>query len=70
MYTKLETMSEKITAQFKLTDMLECVDKKGAAKNLIMSHFIPDLIGNMHSFSRQGFRCVAWNEVQESATSR
>ena len=60
-YTKLNTMSEKIDAQFRLTDMLECVDRPNAAKNLIMSHFIPDLIGNMHSFSRQGFRCVACN---------
>jgi DNA polymerase II large subunit len=61
MYTKLNTMSEKIAAQFRLTDMLECVDRPDAAKNLILSHFIPDLIGNMHSFSRQGFRCVACN---------
>ena len=42
-------------------DMLECVDRPDAAKKLIMSHFIPDLIGNMHSFSKQGFRCVACN---------
>jgi DNA polymerase II large subunit len=60
-YTKLNTMSEKIAAQFRLTDMLQCVDRPNAAKNLIMSHFIPDLIGNMHSFSRQGFRCIACN---------
>jgi DNA polymerase II large subunit len=60
-YTKLNTMSEKITAQFQLTDLLMCVDRPNAAKNLIMSHFIPDLIGNMHSFSKQGFRCVACN---------
>ncbi len=60
-YTKLETMAEKIDAQFRLTDKLECVDRPNAAKNLIMSHFIPDLIGNMHSFSRQGFRCIACN---------
>ncbi len=60
-YTKLNTMSEKIAAQFRLTDMLECVDRPNAAKNLILSHFIPDLIGNMHSFSKQGFRCIACN---------
>ncbi|MDE1865221.1 MAG: DNA polymerase II large subunit [Candidatus Micrarchaeota archaeon] len=60
-YTKLNTMAEKIDAQFRLTDRLECVDRPNAAKNLIMSHFIPDLIGNMHSFSRQGFRCIACN---------
>jgi DNA polymerase II large subunit len=61
MYTKLNSMKEKIEAQFKLMDILQSVDKQDCAKRLIMSHFIPDLIGNMHSFSRQSFRCVACN---------
>ncbi len=61
MYTKLNTMRDKIEAQFKLIDMLSCVDRPDSAKRLLLSHFIPDLIGNMHSFSRQGFRCVACN---------
>jgi DNA polymerase II large subunit len=60
-YTTLNTMSEKIDAQFRLTDMLECVDRADSAKRLILSHFIPDLIGNMHSYSKQQFRCVACN---------
>ncbi|MGI0100395.1 MAG: DNA polymerase II large subunit [Candidatus Micrarchaeaceae archaeon] len=60
-YTRLNSMKEKIEAQFKLMDMLCSVDKSDSAKRLIMSHFIPDLIGNMHSFSRQSFRCVACN---------
>ncbi len=60
-YTKLNTMSEKIDAQFRLMDMLEFVDRPDSAKRLILSHFIPDLIGNMHSYSRQQFRCVACN---------
>lgn len=60
-YTKLNSMREKIDAQFKLIDILSSVDKADSAKRLILSHFIPDLIGNMHSFSRQSFRCVACN---------
>ncbi|MGD0510288.1 MAG: DNA polymerase II large subunit [Candidatus Micrarchaeaceae archaeon] len=61
MYTKLNSMVEKIEAQFRLMDILCSVDKPDTAKRLILSHFIPDLIGNMHSFSRQSFRCVACN---------
>ena len=61
MYTKLNSMVEKIEAQFRLMDILYSVDKADCAKRLIMSHFIPDLIGNMHSFSRQQFRCVGCN---------
>ncbi len=60
-YTKLNSMKEKIEAQFRLMDMLYSVDRADSAKRLLLSHFIPDLIGNMHSFSRQGFRCVACN---------
>jgi DNA polymerase II large subunit len=42
-------------------DMLKCVDQKDAAKRLIISHFIPDLIGNLHTFSKQEFRCSVCN---------
>ena len=60
-YTQLKTMEEKIDAEFKFMDTLNSIDKRDAAKRLIMSHFIPDLIGNLHSFSRQRFRCVSCN---------
>ena len=60
-YTKLKSMQEKIDVQFELMDRLFTIDKADAARRLIISHFIPDLIGNMHSFSKQTFRCVACN---------
>ena len=60
-YTKLKTMQEKVELQFSLMDKLESIDKADSAKRLIMSHFIPDLIGNLHSFSKQTFRCIACN---------
>ncbi|MGC8647535.1 MAG: DNA polymerase II large subunit [Candidatus Micrarchaeia archaeon] len=61
MYTRLNSMPEKVQAQFALTDILESVDKQDSARKLILSHFIPDLIGNMHSFSKQTFRCIVCN---------
>jgi DNA polymerase II large subunit len=61
MYTKLKTMQEKLDAQFSLMDKLCTVDRQDTARRLIMSHFIPDLMGNLHSFSRQTFRCVNCN---------
>jgi DNA polymerase II large subunit len=42
-------------------EMLESVDISDAARKVIMSHFIPDLIGNLHSFSKQIFRCGVCN---------
>ncbi|MGC8662248.1 MAG: DNA polymerase II large subunit [Candidatus Micrarchaeia archaeon] len=60
-YTTLKTMQEKVDAEFRLMDMLKCINQKDAAKRLIISHFIPDLIGNLHTFSKQEFRCVVCN---------
>ncbi len=60
-YTKLKTMQEKLDAEFRLMEMLECVDIRDAARKVILSHFIPDLIGNLHSFSKQIFRCSVCN---------
>ncbi|MCL4373818.1 MAG: DNA polymerase II large subunit [Candidatus Marsarchaeota archaeon] len=61
MYTRLNSMPEKVEAQFRLADMLESIDKQDSARKLILSHFIPDLIGNMHSYSKQTFRCISCN---------
>lgn len=61
LYAVLNNMQSKIDAEFKLMNMIRAVDKRDAAKRLIISHFIPDLIGNLHTFSRQGFRCVVCN---------
>jgi DNA polymerase II large subunit len=61
LYTLLNNMQSKVDAEFKLMDMIDAVDKRDAAKKLILSHFIPDLIGNLHRFSRQSFRCSVCN---------
>jgi DNA polymerase II large subunit len=60
-YAELKTMREKVDAEFSLMDKIMAVDKSDAAKKLIINHFIPDLIGNLHSFSKQEFRCAACN---------
>ncbi len=61
LYTQLKTMQEKVDAEFTLMDKINAVDKRDAARRVITSHFIPDLIGNLHSFSKQVFRCSACN---------
>ena len=60
-YTLLKTMKEKVDAEFELMDKINAVNKRDAAKRVIIGHFIPDLIGNLHSFSRQEFRCSTCN---------
>ncbi|MFH1470275.1 MAG: DNA polymerase II large subunit, partial [Candidatus Micrarchaeota archaeon] len=60
-YVELKSMREKIDAQFGLTMKIRAVDNKDAAERVILSHFLPDLYGNLRSFSRQEFRCVSCN---------
>ncbi len=60
-YTTMKTMDEKVEEQFKLMDVLCSIDRKDTASRLITNHFIPDLMGNLHSFSKQRFRCISCN---------
>jgi DNA polymerase II large subunit len=62
-YITLDSIPEKIEAEFRLHSLIRAVDSKDAAERLILSHFIPDIYGNLRSFSRQSFRCVDCNEI-------
>jgi len=62
-YVLLESIPDKITTQFNLQLRVKAVDAKNAAERLILSHFIPDLYGNLRSFSRQTFRCSNCNTI-------
>ncbi len=61
LYAELKTMQEKVDAEFNIMDRIYAVNKRDAARRVISSHFMPDLIGNLHSFSRQTFRCSSCN---------
>ncbi|MCI0503691.1 DNA polymerase II large subunit [Candidatus Micrarchaeota archaeon] len=62
-YVELQSIPDKIDIQFSLQGRLRPVDSHDAAERLILSHFIPDLYGNLRSFSRQTFRCVSCNTI-------
>ncbi|MBU0635857.1 DNA polymerase II large subunit [Candidatus Micrarchaeota archaeon] len=57
-YVTLQTMEEKIRTQAKLQQKITAVDFKDSMEIVMMSHFLPDIIGNTRSFSRQNFRCT------------
>ncbi|MDM7934793.1 MAG: DNA polymerase II large subunit, partial [Methanothrix sp.] len=57
-YKTLETMIEKMDAQLELARLIRAVDERDVAERVITSHFLPDLIGNLHAFSKQKVRCV------------
>lgn len=60
-YVTLGNMAEKVEKEIELMERIRAVDAPGAAERILLSHFFPDLYGNLRSFSRQSFRCVDCN---------
>ncbi|AEF96874.1 DNA-directed DNA polymerase II large subunit [Methanotorris igneus] len=56
-YKTLGSMLEKTEAQLSVAKKIRATDERDVAEKVIQSHFIPDLIGNLRAFSRQGVRC-------------
>jgi len=60
-YKTLETMMDKMQVQLSLAAKLRCVDEGDVAYKVIQKHFLPDIIGNLRSFSKQSVRCPRCN---------
>lgn len=58
LYTTLETMMDKMDAQLLLGKKIRAVDERDVATRVIGTHFLPDMAGNLRSFSAQTFRCT------------
>jgi|TARA_B100000959_G_scaffold244810_1_gene269007 DNA polymerase II large subunit len=61
-YKTLLTMKDKLEGQLDLGSVLRPVSVGGVAKQVIESHFLPDMRGNMMAFTRQKVRCVKCGE--------
>ena len=57
-YKTLETMIDKMNAQLELARIIRAVDAKDVVYRVITKHFLPDMIGNLKSFSSQSLRCT------------
>lgn len=61
-YKTLGSMIEKMEAQLSLANKIRAVDAPDVAERVLKSHFLPDLLGNLRSFSRQRMRCMKCGE--------
>lgn len=61
-YKTLGSMIEKMDAQLALADKIRAVDGSDVAERVLVSHFLPDLFGNLRAFSRQSTRCIKCEE--------
>ncbi|MFO7618512.1 MAG: DNA polymerase II large subunit [Thermoplasmata archaeon] len=57
-YKTLESMDDKTQVQLDLARMIMAVDERDVAERLLNNHFIPDMIGNLRTFSKQSLRCT------------
>ncbi len=57
-YKTLGSMVEKMDAQLALADKIRAVDASDVAERVLISHFLPDMFGNLRAFSRQSTRCL------------
>ncbi len=58
-YSTLNTMEEKLKMQFDTAKLINAVDVDEVAAMVLTTHILPDIMGNMRSYSSQTFRCTA-----------
>ncbi len=61
-YKRLSSMNEKILNQLALSDKLSSVDIHVVAERVLLTHVLPDVVGNLRAFFTQTFRCKKCNK--------
>ncbi|MDC0962878.1 hypothetical protein OAR96_02045 [Euryarchaeota archaeon] len=61
-YKTLKSMEDKMNGQLAIGSLLRSVRVEKVASQVIESHFLPDLRGNLVAFTRQRVRCVKCGE--------
>jgi DNA polymerase II large subunit len=57
-YSTLNTMEEKLKMQFDTAKLINAVDADEVAAMVLTTHILPDIMGNMRSYSSQTLRCT------------
>ena len=58
-YSTLGSMLDKLDMQIRNADLIDAVDTNEIISNVISTHLIPDIMGNLRAYARQSFRCTA-----------
>ena len=57
-YSTLGSMEEKLDFQIRTADLINAVDTTEIISNVLTTHLIRDLAGNLRAYSKQVFRCT------------
>jgi len=58
-YSTLGSMLDKFDMQVKNAELINVVNPSEIVSNVISTHLVPDLMGNLRAYARQSFRCTA-----------
>jgi DNA polymerase II large subunit len=56
-YSRLNSMDEKLKMQLTTAKLINAVDPDEVVSMVLTTHILPDIMGNMRSYSSQSFRC-------------
>ncbi|RNJ78089.1 MAG: DNA polymerase II large subunit, partial [Nitrosopumilus sp. H8] len=57
-YSTLGSMLDKFDMQIKNAELIDVVNTSEIVSNVISTHLVPDIMGNLRAYARQKFRCT------------
>ena len=57
-YTTAGSMLDKFDMQMRNAELIDAVDPSEIVVNVISTHLVPDIMGNLRSYAKQKFRCT------------
>jgi DNA polymerase II large subunit len=57
-YSTLGSMLDKFDMQVRNADLIDAVNTSEIVSNVISTHLVPDIMGNLRAYARQSFRCT------------
>jgi len=58
-YSTLGSMLDKFDMQVRNAELINVVNPSELVSNVISTHLVPDIMGNLRAYARQSFRCTA-----------
>lgn len=57
-YSTLGSMLDKFDMQIRNAELIDAVNTSEIVSNVISTHLVPDIMGNLRAYARQNFRCT------------
>lgn len=58
-YSTLGSMLDKFDLQIRNAELINAIDASEIVSNVISTHLVPDIMGNLRAYARQSFRCTS-----------